>query len=148
MAPCERARQAKVFGIQTMIPPLSRSRTPSCLPLALLRSPFQSHRTKLTATIARARRRRILALSCKSSNPTTMMVKTFGCEFLGTADSNHSNLEPSLQELESSRPAKLEKRPRKHGRKPTNGREEPLNHIEVELQRREKLNQRSRIQQS
>ncbi|WOL07663.1 hypothetical protein Cni_G16410 [Canna indica] len=69
-------------------------------------------------------------------------VKTSGCEFLGTADSDHSDLEPSLREVESSRPAELEKRPRKRGRKPANGREEPLNHVEAERQRREKLNQR------
>ncbi|CAN0842891.1 Transcription factor MYC2 [Linum grandiflorum] len=35
-----------------------------------------------------------------------------------------------------------EKRPKKRGRKPANGREEPLNHVEAERQRREKLNQK------
>ncbi len=34
------------------------------------------------------------------------------------------------------------KLPRKWGRKPTNKKEEPLNHVEVEHQRRKKLNQR------
>ncbi|XP_008799392.2 transcription factor MYC2-like [Phoenix dactylifera] len=61
---------------------------------------------------------------------------------LFTGDSDHSDLEASVREVESSRVAEPEKRPRKRGRKPANGREEPLNHVEAERQRREKLNQR------
>nr|XP_010935028.1 transcription factor MYC2 [Elaeis guineensis] len=57
-------------------------------------------------------------------------------------DSDHSDLEASVREVESSRVAEPEKRPRKRGRKPANGREEPLDHVEAERQRREKLNQR------
>ncbi|XP_077237623.1 transcription factor MYC2-like [Tasmannia lanceolata] len=57
-------------------------------------------------------------------------------------DSDHSDLEASVRESESSRIVDVEKRPRKRGRKPANGREEPLNHVEAERQRREKLNQR------
>lgn len=58
-------------------------------------------------------------------------------------DSEHSDLDASLREAESSRVvAEPEKKPRKRGRKPANGREEPLNHVEAERQRREKLNQR------
>ncbi|XP_042512363.1 transcription factor MYC2-like [Macadamia integrifolia] len=60
----------------------------------------------------------------------------------GTGDSDHSDLEASVREAESSRVVDPEKRPRKRGRKPANGREEPLNHVEAERQRREKLNQR------
>ncbi|XP_040985930.1 transcription factor MYC2-like [Juglans microcarpa x Juglans regia] len=61
----------------------------------------------------------------------------------GMADSEHSDLEPSVaKEVDSSRVVDPEKRPRKRGRKPANGREEPLNHVEAERQRREKLNQR------
>ncbi|KAL5973872.1 hypothetical protein ACLOJK_030530 [Asimina triloba] len=63
----------------------------------------------------------------------------------GGAESDHSDVEASAREAESSRavPAvEPEKRPRKRGRKPANGREEPLNHVEAERQRREKLNQR------
>ncbi|KAF3964400.1 hypothetical protein CMV_011308 [Castanea mollissima] len=62
---------------------------------------------------------------------------------VGTADSDHSDLEASVvKEADSSRVVDPEKRPRKRGRKPANGREEPLNHVEAERQRREKLNQR------
>ncbi|KAJ8421443.1 hypothetical protein Cgig2_032157 [Carnegiea gigantea] len=60
-----------------------------------------------------------------------------------TVDSEHSDLEASVREADSSRVVPdPEKRPRKRGRKPANGREEPLNHVEAERQRREKLNQR------
>ncbi|KAG6515743.1 hypothetical protein ZIOFF_026172 [Zingiber officinale] len=57
-------------------------------------------------------------------------------------DSDQSDLEASVREVESSLLVEPEKRPRKRGRKPANGREEPLNHVEAERQRREKLNQR------
>ncbi|CAO2837985.1 unnamed protein product [Amaranthus hypochondriacus] len=61
----------------------------------------------------------------------------------GGADSEHSDLEASVKEVDSCiLVAEPEKRPRKRGRKPANGREEPLNHVEAERQRREKLNQR------
>nr|WCO08254.1 hypothetical protein [Suaeda aralocaspica] len=63
----------------------------------------------------------------------------------GGADSEHSDLEASVREADSSSRVVVpepEKRPRKRGRKPANGREEPLNHVEAERQRREKLNQR------
>ncbi|KAK9758081.1 hypothetical protein RND81_01G205400 [Saponaria officinalis] len=56
----------------------------------------------------------------------------------GSADSEHSDAEPSVREFGLSDDSK----PRKRGRKPANGREEPLNHVEAERQRREKLNQR------
>ncbi|OAY65075.1 Transcription factor MYC2 [Ananas comosus] len=60
-----------------------------------------------------------------------------------SGDSDHSDLDASVREVESSHVAEPEKpRPRKRGRKPANGREEPLNHVEAERQRREKLNQR------
>ncbi|XP_010941241.1 transcription factor MYC2 [Elaeis guineensis] len=65
-----------------------------------------------------------------------------GATGLLTGDSDHSDLEASVREVESSRVVEPEKRPRKRGRKPANGREEPLNHVEAERQRREKLNQR------
>ncbi|KAG1360906.1 transcription factor MYC2 [Cocos nucifera] len=66
-----------------------------------------------------------------------------GCNtVLLAGDSDHSDLEASVREVESSRVAEPEKRPRKRGRKPANGREEPLDHVEAERQRREKLNQR------
>lgn len=62
------------------------------------------------------------------------------------SDSDHSDLEASVKEVDSSHVVvpvvEPEKRPRKRGRKPANGREEPLNHVEAERQRREKLNQR------
>ncbi|KAF3335999.1 transcription factor MYC4-like protein [Carex littledalei] len=64
----------------------------------------------------------------------------------GKSDSDHSDLEASIKEVDSSHVVvpvvEPEKRPRKRGRKPANGREEPLNHVEAERQRREKLNQR------
>ncbi|KAJ3681708.1 hypothetical protein LUZ60_014281 [Juncus effusus] len=60
------------------------------------------------------------------------------------SDSDHSDIEASIKEVQSNVviPTEPEKRPRKRGRKPANGREEPLNHVEAERQRREKLNQR------
>ncbi|XP_008786336.2 transcription factor MYC2-like [Phoenix dactylifera] len=60
----------------------------------------------------------------------------------GGGDSDHSDLEASVREVESGLVVEPEKRPRKRGRKPANGRLEPLNHVEAERQRREKLNQR------
>lgn len=62
----------------------------------------------------------------------------------GAGDSDHSDLEASVREVDSSSRVVVdsEKKPRKRGRKPANGREEPLNHVEAERQRREKLNQR------
>ncbi|XP_020705705.1 transcription factor MYC2 [Dendrobium catenatum] len=59
-----------------------------------------------------------------------------------TQDSDNSDLEASIREVESTRAAEPEKRPKKRGRKPANGRDEPLNHVEAERMRREKLNQR------
>ncbi|GJN20196.1 hypothetical protein PR202_gb07542 [Eleusine coracana subsp. coracana] len=81
-----------------------------------------------------------------SSAPTTRpSTGTTGAP--AKSESDHSDLEASVREVESSRvvappPPEAEKRPRKRGRKPANGREEPLNHVEAERQRREKLNQR------
>uniref|UniRef100_A0A0E0MB44 Transcription factor n=1 Tax=Oryza punctata TaxID=4537 RepID=A0A0E0MB44_ORYPU len=79
-----------------------------------------------------------------SSAPTTRPSTGTGAP--AKSESDHSDLEASVREVESSRvvapPPEAEKRPRKRGRKPANGREEPLNHVEAERQRREKLNQR------
>lgn len=77
-----------------------------------------------------------------SSAPTTRPSTGTGAP--AKSESDHSDLEASVREVESSRvvPPPEEKRPRKRGRKPANGREEPLNHVEAERQRREKLNQR------
>jgi transcription factor MYC2 len=80
-----------------------------------------------------------------SSAPTTGPSTGTGAP--AKSESDHSDLDASVREVESSRvvpppPPEAEKRPRKRGRKPANGREEPLNHVEAERQRREKLNQR------
>jgi len=79
-----------------------------------------------------------------SSAPTTRQSTGTGAP--AKSESDHSDLDASVREVESSRvvapPPEAEKRPRKRGRKPANGREEPLNHVEAERQRREKLNQR------
>ncbi|KAG2550320.1 transcription factor MYC2-like [Panicum virgatum] len=79
-----------------------------------------------------------------SSAPT--MRQSTGTGAPAKSESDHSDLDASVREVESSRvvapPPEAEKRPRKRGRKPANGREEPLNHVEAERQRREKLNQR------
>ncbi|CAN6305767.1 unnamed protein product [Urochloa humidicola] len=79
-----------------------------------------------------------------SSAPTTRPSTGTGAP--AKSESDHSDLDASVREVESSRvvvpPPEAEKRPRKRGRKPANGREEPLNHVEAERQRREKLNQR------
>ncbi|CAD6212169.1 unnamed protein product [Miscanthus lutarioriparius] len=79
-----------------------------------------------------------------SSAPTTRPSTGMGAP--AKSESDHSDLDASVREVESSRvvapPPEAEKRPRKRGRKPANGREEPLNHVEAERQRREKLNQR------
>ncbi|KAF8412805.1 hypothetical protein HHK36_000775 [Tetracentron sinense] len=72
------------------------------------------------------------------TRPSSGVMKSSG----GAGDSDHSDLEASIREVDSSRVVDPEKRPRKRGRKPANGREEPLNHVEAERQRREKLNQR------
>ncbi|CAI0472872.1 unnamed protein product [Linum tenue] len=69
--------------------------------------------------------------------------KTSSAKSTVAADSDHSDIEASfVREVDSSRVVEPEKKPRKRGRKPANGREEPLNHVEAERQRREKLNQR------
>lgn len=78
-------------------------------------------------------------LSFGSGVPSSGVVKS---SVGGAGDSDHSDLEASMREAESSRVVDPEKKPRKRGRKPANGREEPLNHVEAERQRREKLNQR------
>ncbi|XP_010273162.1 PREDICTED: transcription factor MYC2-like [Nelumbo nucifera] len=70
--------------------------------------------------------------------PSACVMKSSG----ENLDSDQSDLEASVREVESSRVGEPEKKPRKRGRKPANGREEPLNHVEAERQRREKLNQR------
>ncbi|KAG0501328.1 hypothetical protein HPP92_001400 [Vanilla planifolia] len=81
----------------------------------------------------------MLSFASAPSHPlSTKQAKTSAL----AGDSDHSDLEASLREVESSRVAEPEKRPRKRGRKPANGREEPLNHVEAERMRREKLNQR------
>ncbi|CAL9161611.1 unnamed protein product [Musa hybrid cultivar] len=82
-----------------------------------------------------------------SSAPTrppsnSQLKSSCGGGVLDGADSDQSDLEASVREVESIRVVEPEKRPRKRGRKPANGREEPLNHVEAERQRREKLNQR------
>nr|QDH08928.1 transcription factor MYC2-like isoform X1 [Cymbidium sinense] len=78
----------------------------------------------------------MLSFSNTQGKPTTIAAAAAG-------ESDHSDLEPSIREAESSRVVEPEKpRPRKRGRKPANGREEPLNHVEAERMRREKLNQR------
>lgn len=60
--------------------------------------------------------------------------KISGRDFLGRANSDHSQLEHSVREVKRA--------PRKRGRKPQIRCEEPLNHVEAERQRRQKLNQR------
>ncbi|URD78200.1 hypothetical protein MUK42_06946 [Musa troglodytarum] len=80
--------------------------------------------------------------SAPASAPSGGQLRSSGGGVPDGPDSDQSDLEPSVREVESSRAVEPEKRPRKRGRKPANGREEPLNHVEAERQRREKLNQR------
>ncbi|XP_008796257.2 transcription factor MYC2 [Phoenix dactylifera] len=84
----------------------------------------------------------MLSFSSAAARPSSAGQAKSGGGILGGADSDHSDLEASVREVESSPVVEPEKRPRKRGRKPANGREEPLNHVEAERQRREKLNQR------
>ncbi|XP_010919958.1 transcription factor MYC2 [Elaeis guineensis] len=84
----------------------------------------------------------MLSFSSAAARPSSAGQVKSGGGILGGADSDHSDLEASVREVESSPVVEPEKRPRKRGRKPANGREEPLNHVEAERQRREKLNQR------
>ncbi|XP_043716400.1 transcription factor MYC2-like [Telopea speciosissima] len=93
---------------------------------------------KRSATSRGSNEEGILSFTSGVVLPSSGVVKS-SC---GTGDSDHSDLEASVREAESSRVVDIEKRPRKRGRKPANGREEPLNHVEAERQRREKLNQR------
>ncbi|KAJ4957455.1 hypothetical protein NE237_024566 [Protea cynaroides] len=93
---------------------------------------------KRSATSRGSNEEGILSFTSGVVLPSSGVVKS-SC---GTEDSDHSDLEASVREAESSRVVDPEKRPRKRGRKPANGREEPLNHVEAERQRREKLNQR------
>ncbi|KAL6008372.1 Transcription factor myc2 [Asimina triloba] len=92
---------------------------------------------KRTATSRGSNEEGMLSFSSAVLPPSAGVVKSSG-----GGDSDHSDLEASVREAESSRIVDTEKRPRKRGRKPANGREEPLNHVEAERQRREKLNQR------
>ncbi|MQL71861.1 hypothetical protein Taro_004221 [Colocasia esculenta] len=85
----------------------------------------------------------MLSFSSAIVRPSCDETMKSGGGIAGLADSDHSDLEASIREVESRpTPPEPEKRPRKRGRKPANGREEPLNHVEAERQRREKLNQR------
>lgn len=94
-------------------------------------------KTNAAATTSRGSNEEgMLSFSNTPAKPTTIAAAAAG-------ESDHSDLEPSIREAESSRVVEPEKpRPRKRGRKPANGREEPLNHVEAERMRREKLNQR------
>lgn len=93
-----------------------------------------------TATSRSSNEEGMLSFASAVVLPSSGMVKSSAG---GGGDSDHSDLEASVREAESSRVVvETEKRPRKRGRKPANGREEPLNHVEAERQRREKLNQR------
>ncbi|XP_010933462.1 transcription factor MYC2 [Elaeis guineensis] len=84
----------------------------------------------------------MLSFSSAPARPSSAGPVKSGGGILGGGDSDHSDLEASVREVESGRVVEPEKRPRKRGRKPANGRSEPLNHVEAERQRREKLNQR------
>ncbi|KAJ0989946.1 hypothetical protein J5N97_008302 [Dioscorea zingiberensis] len=107
----------------------------------------QSKQKRSTAATSRGSNEEgMLSFSSAPSRPSPASVpmKLAGNGIItGGADSDHSDLEASVREVESS-PVVVEpeKRPRKRGRKPANGREEPLNHVEAERQRREKLNQK------
>ncbi|KAG6485509.1 transcription factor MYC2-like [Zingiber officinale] len=81
--------------------------------------------------------------SAPTRPPSNGQLLSSGCGAIPDGpDSDQSDLDASMREVESSRVVEPEKRPKKRGRKPANGREEPLNHVEAERQRREKLNQR------
>lgn len=101
---------------------------------------FSSHDHQQMGTTDDKNKKITSAVTSRSSNglPSSGVVKSSG-----GGDSDHSDVEASVRQAESSRVVvEAEKKPRKRGRKPANGREEPLNHVEAERQRREKLNQR------
>ncbi|RWW14663.1 hypothetical protein BHE74_00027615 [Ensete ventricosum] len=97
--------------------------------------PRSNDEAKLVLSSAPARPTSIALMKCSRGGGSIG-------DFLGGADSDHSDSERSMRKMESNLLTDPEKRPRKRGRKPANGREEPLNHVEAERQRREKLNQR------
>ncbi|URD78201.1 hypothetical protein MUK42_06946 [Musa troglodytarum] len=151
-ASCERARQAQLFGIQTMVCApvgsgvLELGSTDTILYsldlMAKIRVLFNFSSRDATDTAAAPS---WLAQQSAAATPAAAhggQLRSSGGGVPDGPDSDQSDLEPSVREVESSRAVEPEKRPRKRGRKPANGREEPLNHVEAERQRREKLNQR------
>jgi transcription factor MYC2 len=129
-------------------PPRPRSSSPFSQHTATVMDNKKANNNKrsMEAT-SRASNTNINAINGTTNHNTEGML-SFSSARVQTAksDSDHSDLEASVKEVDSSHvvvPAvEPEKRPRKRGRKPANGREEPLNHVEAERQRREKLNQR------
>ncbi|KAG9454490.1 hypothetical protein H6P81_007394 [Aristolochia fimbriata] len=112
---------------------------------------FPNHNGHLSPALDESKKKR-KSPTCRSSNEEGLLSFSSAAAVLPSSggavksgagpDSDHSDLEASVREAESSQIVEAEKKPRKRGRKPANGREEPLNHVEAERQRREKLNQR------
>ncbi|URD78197.1 hypothetical protein MUK42_06946 [Musa troglodytarum] len=134
-ASCERARQAQLFGIQTMV----------CAPVGSGVLELGSTDTILYSLDLMAKIRVLFNFSSRDATDTAAAPSWLAQQSAAAtpaAAHGESDPPPSVREVESSRAVEPEKRPRKRGRKPANGREEPLNHVEAERQRREKLNQR------
>ncbi|PKA58008.1 Transcription factor MYC2 [Apostasia shenzhenica] len=108
------------------------------------RIPADDKKNKKSAVASTSRGSNEEGMLSFSSAPTRIISTTQANPSASAAagESDHSDIEASVREVESSRVVEPEKRPRKRGRKPANGREEPLNHVEAERMRREKLNQR------
>ncbi|CAI0472871.1 unnamed protein product [Linum tenue] len=157
-APCERAKQGQVFGLQTIV----------CIPSAngvvelgstdpIYQSSDLMNKVRVLFNFSGSG-----GIDQGENDPSSLWITDPEMKDGGGNNSNNNKtssaaaatVAPSSSggnpnhhhhnnnSYPSSSSLTPEKKPRKRGRKPANGREEPLNHVEAERQRREKLNQR------
>lgn len=164
MYDCERTKEAKMHGIQTLV----------CVPtsngvLELGSSDLIQENWSLVQQ-ARALLGPGLDLGFKTSQPsppttTRLMDRSLSLSFAdigliassveakkeggttgtgqsSSVDSEHSDSDDAAAAAAAAEVEKQLRRPKKRGRKPGNGRDISLNHVEAERQRREKLNHR------
>nr|WOV89699.1 MYC16 [Pogostemon cablin] len=128
---CQRAKEAQIHGMQTMV----------CIPTSDGVLELGSD-LLITETWNLVQQVKSLFDSSPDPDPDPALQKAVSISFADTTglaphlgwDSEHSDSELFLQEPKRA--------PKKRGRKPNQGREAPLNHVEAERQRREKLNHR------
>ncbi|CAN1199965.1 Transcription factor MYC2 [Linum perenne] len=159
-APCDRAKQGQVFGLQTIV----------CIPSAngvvelgstdsifhssdlmnkvrvlfnfnSLETLDQGENDPSSLWISDPAVEDGPAIAKTAAQPSTGGNPPATSSLTETAAGGHNSY--FTRELNFGKSSlKPEKRPKKRGRKPANGRDEPLNHVEAERQRREKLNQK------